>query len=445
MTSTPIDRWWDLYLHALADAGVDRAALPWYRRRVEQLLKRFPGVRSRALTRTHISEHLSGLSRLHLPAWQLEQVLDALQRFGRHCHSSWFAEVDWTAWRTQLLGSCNHPALPQATLESGKLPSEPALRAFALHLRLQQRSLRTEGTYLDWVRRCCRFHCLAEACQLEEPHIAPFLEHLASDRRVAANTQRQALNALVSFFKATRGMLSVDIAPFMPSLKPRQVPTVLSNSEVRSILGRIDDSVAWLAASLLYGSGLRLMEAVRLRVKDLDFPHHTVLVCDGKGGGSRRTPLPESLVTALHSRVEAVRDLHQRDVGLGFGEASLPMGLAAKLGAAAKDLSWQYLFPSSHLTLDPLDGRMKRHHLDDSFVQKAIRRAVLATGLTKRASCHTLRHSFATHLLELGYDIRSVQELLGHKDVQTTMIYTHVLNRPGMPVRSPADLFPASG
>lgn len=196
----------------------------------------------------------------------------------------------------------------------------------------------------------------------------------------------------------------------------------------------------FLAAALMYGSGLRLMEVIRLRIQDLDLDHRLVLIHDGKGGGSRRTPMPETLVERLEVQMARVLEVHQDDIGHGYGLASLPRGLGHKVGSAAKDFSWQYLFPASRLAIDPWDGVMKRHHVDETMVQKSVRLAVQRAGITKRASCHTFRHSFATHLLEQGYDIRSVQELLGHRDVQTTMIYTHVLNRPGVAIRSPADL-----
>lgn len=430
--------WWTTYLEAISQHGVRDNALPWYRRRVEQLLARHPGVRSTALRGADIDAFLSAIDGLGWSHWHLTQTLDALQRFGTYSQCPWAQEVDWSAWQRRWLEA--HGAVDSETIQNGVLPAEPTLRDFAVALRTHQRSRRTEQTYLDWVGRCQRFHGLVSAAELTEAHIGPFLNHLVAERMVAGSTQRQALNALVSFFKETKGTCDVAVGAFQPSAKPRQVPTVLSVPEIRAILGHIGDPTMHLMASLLYGAGLRLLEATRLRVKDLDVVHRTILVLEGKGGASRRTPMPESLVAALEAQVERVRSVHQEDLALGFGLASLPPGLARKFATAATDLSWQYLFPASRLAIDPFDRQMKRHHIDESHLQKTVRKAVLAAKLTKRASCHTLRHSFATHLLEQGYDIRSVQELLGHQNVQTTMIYTHVLNRPGLAVRSPADL-----
>ena len=437
------ETWWAGYAQRLINKGVRRQHLDWYRLRVDQLLRRHPGVPVSQLTGPQIEAHLQ-----HMLAWQESpwvkcQAAESLRCFAADAGCAWGEAIDWDAWRHRLEVAASGEAL--ADLQRGILPEDPTLRAFALHLRSKQCSLRTEEAYLDWTSRCRRFHNLADASQLAETHVAPFLNHLVADRQVAASTQRQALNALVAFFRSVHGRSLVDIGSFAASQIPRQVPTVLSRAEVEAILAALPDERLRLAAGLMYGSGLRLIELIRLRIKDLDFAHGLVLVLLGKGGGSRRTPLPETWREALRRQVALVEAQHACDLASGLGLASLPPALARKLGGAARTLPWQYLFPARHCVLDPLDGQRKRHHLDPSVMQKAMTEAVRAAGLHKRAHCHTLRHSFATHLLANGCDIRTVQELLGHRDVATTMIYTHALDRPGLAVRSPADLPPPRG
>jgi integron integrase len=265
------------------------------------------------------------------------------------------------------------------------------------------------------------------------------LSDLAAVRQVGAGSQRQALHALVAFLKAARGGATVDVGAFMPARPAQRIPTVLSRDEVRAVIAEVGDPVARLAVFLMYGAGLRLFEVVRLRIKDVDLEQGLLLVADGKGGVGRRAPLPSVAVEAVRDQVDRVEALRQADLAAGHGLPSLAPALLRKIGGAARDRGWWYLFPARSASVDPRDGVVKRHHVDPSSIQKRVRAAVQAAGLDKRASCHTLRHSFATHLLAAGSDIRTVQELLGHKDVTTTMIYTHVLNRPGLAVRSPLD------
>jgi integron integrase len=305
-------------------------------------------------------------------------------------------------------------------------------------IRCKHYSIRTEDSYVDWVKRFLAFHAGLPPERLAEPEISSFLTFLAVREKVAASTQNQALNALVFFF---RYVLHKNLdAPFqlVRAKRPIRLPTVLSKSEVATVLQHLSGTPR-LMTQLLYGSGLRLMEVLRLRVKDIDFHLHQILVRDGKGSKDRITMLPNQLIDPLQSQLEIVRQIHEADLERGFGCVYLPYALERKCPAAAREWKWQYVFPSDRLSSDPRTGKMRRHHVDESGLQKAIHAAALSAEIRKPVGCHTFRHSFATHLLEAGYDIRTVQELLGHKDVQTTMIYTHVLGRGGLAVRSPLD------
>jgi len=305
-------------------------------------------------------------------------------------------------------------------------------------IRYKHYSIRTEEAYTDWVRRFLAFHAALSMDRLAEPEISSFLTYLAVRENVAASTQNQALNALVFFFRHVLKK-SFD-APFHPvrAKRPIRLPTVLSKSEVHQVLDRLSGSYA-LMAHLLYGSGLRMMEVLRLRVKDLDFDQNQIVIHDGKGFKDRVTMLPESLRQPLRQHLERVREMHEADLSRGFGSVYLPYALERKNPGAAREWKWQFVFPSDRLSDDPRTGVHRRHHADESGLQKEIRKAARDAGIQKPVGCHTFRHSFATHLLEAGHDIRTVQELLGHKDVRTTMIYTHVLNRGGLGVVSPLD------
>ena len=305
-------------------------------------------------------------------------------------------------------------------------------------LRVKHYSLRTEAIYLGWVRRFILANGKRHPREMGAPEVEAFLSRLANEGRVAASTQNQALSALLFLYKEVLGIELPWMEQLTRARRPRRLPTVLSVGEVNGILVRMDGR-PWLIASLLYGSGLRLMECLRLRVKDVDFQRNEILVRDGKGGKDRRTMLPRALVEPLQREIERARLLHQSDLASGFGAAWLPHALARKYPSAPKELAWQYVFASGHRSIDPRDGVERRHHFDDGILSRALKSATRKAGIAKPVSAHTLRHSFATHLLEAGYDIRTIQELLGHKDVATTQIYTHVLNRGGGGVLSPLD------
>lgn len=304
--------------------------------------------------------------------------------------------------------------------------------------RFRQLSLRTEQAYIKWIKRYILFHQKRHPKELNDDHIREFLTHLAVKERVAAPTQNQAFHALLFLYRHVLKQESPEIRGVERAPERRSLPVVFTKDEANAVIAHLRGENR-LIASLLYGSGLRIMEAVRLRVKDVDFGRKEITVRDGKGEQDRLTMMPQSLAAALEAQIEAVRQLHQHDLKGGFGEVYLPYALAKKYPNAAKDLLWQYLFPADKLSVDPRSGKTRRHHASEQNVQRAVKTALRKAGVRKKGTCHAFRHSFATHLLENGYDIRTVQELLGHKDVRTTMIYTHVLNKGGRGVRSPLD------
>ena len=305
-------------------------------------------------------------------------------------------------------------------------------------IRRKHYSLRTERSYTDWIRRFILYHQKRHPRDMAEVEISQFLTHLARDGRVAASTQNQALSAILFLYKEVLRQEIGWLENVERAKSPVRVPVVLTRDEVHKLFAQLHGTHR-LMAGLLYGSGLRLMECVRLRVKDVDFGYARITVRDGKGAKDRVTMLPVNLAQPLERHFQKVKALHEEDLEAGLGTVHLPTALERKFPSAAKEWIWQYVFPSSRLSFDPRSGRKQRHHVDESMLQVAVRKAALASTINKRATCHTLRHSFATHLLENGYDIRTVQELLGHKDVSTTMIYTHVLNKPGLGVKSPLD------
>lgn len=305
-------------------------------------------------------------------------------------------------------------------------------------LQARHYARRTVDTYEQWLRRFLRFHHRRHPREMGSDEVNAFLTHLAVDLNVSASTQNQALSALLFLYRELLER-DLDLKRLVRAHQPKRLPVVLTPEEVRAVLQRLEGSDA-LVAGLLYGSGLRLMEALRLRVHDLDFKRRELTVRHGKGGKDRRTLLPERLLKPLSAHLDRVRQIHRRDLSEGWGRVVLPHALARKYPNAAVEWGWQWVFPQQSRWRNEETEEQGRHHLDPSLIQKSVRHAVLAAGISKPASCHSLRHSFATHLLERGQDIRTIQELLGHSDLKTTMIYTHVLNRGPMGVASPADL-----
>jgi integron integrase len=306
-------------------------------------------------------------------------------------------------------------------------------------LRVKHYAYRTEESYTQWIRRYILFHNKRHPKDLAEPEVEAFLTHLAVQGQVAASTQNQALSALLFLYRTVlKQPLAVETMDAVRARSSKHLPTVLSPSEIRSLFQHLEGTHQ-LLAKLLYGSGLRIKEALRLRVKDLDFSLSQIVVRDAKGDRDRVTMLPTSLAEQLQAHLIQVKQTHKTDLDLGYGAVYLPLALARKYPNAEREWIWQYVFPARQRTQDPRSDQIRRHHLDDAALQRSLKRATQQAEIDKKVTCHTLRHSFATHLLQNGYDIRTVQELLGHKDVKTTMIYTHVMNRGGLGVRSPLD------
>jgi integron integrase len=448
-------RFWDRYINILAEQGVKENIRCWYVKRVEQYIRHYPDERLRSHSSRHVERFFTDLGRDgKLADWQIRQTVDAIRiLFCELLHSEPCAAVDWNYWSeasTRLAPS--HVTLAREPVdaqisdsETSNFPTSDVLRRFpdalprlVAEIRQLGYSIRTERSYEQWVVRFLAYLKHDSLDSITAAEVKGFLDHLVVQRSVAASTQNQALNALVFFFKHVLGRELGELGDFARSKRPKRLPTVLSPEEVAALLSELE-GVHYLMAALLYGTGMRLMECVRLRVQDLDFPYQQIHVRNGKGKKDRVVPLPRKLVQPLRDQLATVQDLHQADLALGFGEVFMPDALSRKYPKASKEWPWQYVFPSGRLSVDPRSKQQRRHHVDESSLQKMIKRAAQKVGITKRVSSHTMRHSFATHLLENGYDIRTVQELLGHADVSTTMIYTHVLNTPGVAVRSPLD------
>lgn len=449
-------KFWDKFILFITSKGVKPSATRWYVIRVEQYIKYFPNKRLAEHSHDNVNEFLKTISQDgKIADWQFQQTVDAIQNLFLFLKVPWVNKVDWQNWlnsATSLQES--HPTIASevaaektisnltqiknSSLSNTRRIYKELLQQVIIEIRTRGYSIRTEQSYESWVTRFILF------CDNRNPHnlgaeeVTSFLQHLAIRRNVAASTQNQALNALVFFFTHVIDKPLGDLGQFIRAKRPKKLPVVLSVNEIDKLL-RCMEGQQWLMASLLYGTGMRLMECVRMRVQDVDFDYGQIIVRDGKGKKDRVVPLPQSLVNDLKKQLESVKQTHDEDLSQGYGKVYLPNALATKYPNAAKEYRWQYVFPSARLSRDPRSGETRRHHLHETNLQKHIKKAADNTRINKKVNCHALRHSFATHLLENGYDIRTVQELLGHADVSTTMIYTHVLNRGGKGVMSPLD------
>jgi len=445
-------RFWGRYIQVLCAAKVPEPQQRWYVMRVERYIGAHSSLRLRLHTINTVDQYFTAAGQdASLPGWRFRQLVHALQLlFTQLLKPSWACAFDWEYWLASARAlEENHPTLARHNSPVQVAPPPPATNVQGSadwrerligELRRRNYSIRTEEAYVHWAQRFLKFNDDALPEQLNGAHIGAYLNHLALSRQVSPSTQNQALNAIVFLYSQVLAIQVGEVTELTAARKGRHLPTVLTRAEMKQLIAAIDDPIFALMLKLMYGTGMRLMECMRLRVMDIDMNYSQIVVRDGKGGKDRMVPLPERCKPLLEEQIRVALALHRQDLEQGFGEVFLPDALARKYPNASREPSWQYVFPSGKLSADPRSNAIRRHHLHETSIQKAVRRAALASGIHKRISSHTLRHSFATHLLEAGYDIRTVQELLGHADVSTTMIYTHVLNRGGRGVVSPIDL-----
>lgn len=450
-------RFFDNYLLCLKKTSIPEKQRRWYVKRVEDFIKAQNGHKIKSISVDAITQYFEAIGRQnHLAGWQFGQCVDAIRIL--YCDllmSPICGEMNWRYWKDSARQlDLDHPTTARqltpeemsfikARRDGGSLNQVRAkhhdlLVRFTSEIRRRGYAYRTEQSYEQWICRFIVFCGGSDPNKAGELEIKSFLNYLAVQRHVSASTQNQALNALVFLYKQVLGRDLSEFDTFVRAKRSRNLPVVLSRNEVNVLLLQMT-GIQRLIASLLYGTGMRLLEGLRLRVQDIDFDYQRIHVHQAKGKKDRYVPLPNLLVDDIRQQITEVERLHAQDLDAGYGEVILPYALARKYPGAGKELRWQFLFPSVRLAVDPYGGAIRRHHLHESSLQKAVKRAASACHLQKKTGCHSLRHSFATHLLEANYDIRTVQELLGHANVSTTMIYTHVLNRPGVGVFSPLD------
>ena len=456
-----VSRFWEKFIEKSKRYNLKPDTVRWYVKHAESYIKAHE-TRLSTHTKQDIDKYLQSKGRsIHIKDWQFCQIVDALRLlFVDVIALPWSVDYPWDSIKSQARSlPITHATIARQPMDkqfsrntenTTTTSAEPPLSSvqsqfsavfdsLVCQIRVKNYSIRTEQSYVGWLSRFILFHQNQHPEKLGAKDIADYLTYLAVTRMVASSTQKQALNAIVFYYKHILKKSFEDIGDFTLSKKPRRLPVVLSPAEIERLLNTIIDPVYRLMASLLYGCGMRLMECIRLRIFDIDFDYHQIIIRDAKGKKDRVTPLPRKLIQSIRDQIEYAKNTHDEDVANGFGEVYIPVALGRKYPNAAREIGWQYVFPSQRLSIDPRNNQTRRHHIHENGLQRKIKLAASKSGVTKKVNCHALRHSFATHLLESGYDIRTVQELLGHSDVSTTMIYTHVLNKPGVSVNSPFD------
>ena len=445
---------WNNYLVVLAEHEIKTSLYTWYVRHCETFISKNRDIRLKQHTKSTVSAYLSDLINIgNTKAWQKKQAIEALGLLFKSIHAPLYQEIDWDYWKLSCrdLGKdhdtnyhLTHRIEYQSISPTTTADTEQALlladeiNKLRVSIRRLNYSIRTEKTYTDWVQKFLIFNGYKNSTDINQQGVMKYLEYLAIGRTVAPKTQSLALNAVSFYFKHVLSREIGDISQFVRAKSREKLPIIMTREEVSLMLDNLK-GVQWLIASLLYGAGLRIMESIRLRVQDIDFGYSQIIVRDAKGKKERVVPLPAKLAQPLKEHLIEIKKQHVGDQEQGFGVVYMPQELVKKYGKSAEQWVWQYVFPSYKLSVDPRSNIVRRHHINESTIQRCVRDLSRKLEINKRVTCHTFRHSYATHLLERGMDIRTIQSLLGHKEVSTTMIYTHLADFSKGKTSSPLD------
>tara|TARA_R110002167_G_scaffold272029_1_gene478538 strand:+ start:137 stop:1507 length:1371 start_codon:yes stop_codon:yes gene_type:complete len=445
------NRFWNNYIAILAEYEIKPDLYQWYVKHCERFIRSYTEIRLKSHTKETLSKYLSSIiKKTYLEVWQKRQAFDALKFLFLSIRSPLSHQIDWEYWNMSCkelerdhvtLARNNNPVRTELSTDhdlKGSTNNSPEIEKLIYVIRSKGYSIRTEKTYVHWVNRFLKFNANQKTESLDDQSVIAYISYLAVNKGVSPATQALALNAISFYFKSVLTQELGDLSAFIKAKKRHKLPVVLTSDEVISILKEVS-GVQLLLVSLLYGGGLRLMEAVRLRVQDVDFGYQQIIIRNAKGNKERIVPLPVKISDSMKQHIIEMKRQHEIDIKDGFGSVYMPAELVKKYGKSDKQWVWQYIFPSTKLSVDPKTQIIRRHHLHESTLQKTVRNVARKLNIPKRVTCHTFRHSFATHNLERGMDIRTLQQLLGHSDVSTTMIYTHTANFSKGKTSSPLD------